>query len=188
MAQHYFGYGSLVNAATRQPHETAVLATVNGWRRTWQHFFHAPWGPGRSLSIEEAPDARIHGALVPVTEGALARLDEREHGYDRLELDGALIDLPDGMRVDSFFIYRSKSKPPEDGLTRHPITRSYMDCVMQGYRDNFGPDGLQHFLETTTAWNGAVLQDRDAPFYPRAITLRDGEADLFDAMLDKVRA
>ena len=32
MAKHYFGYGSLVNAGTRQPGEIAVNAVLTGWR------------------------------------------------------------------------------------------------------------------------------------------------------------
>ncbi|MEM9139007.1 MAG: gamma-glutamylcyclotransferase family protein [Pseudomonadota bacterium] len=187
MAQYYFGYGSLVNGATRQPEERAATATLQGWRRTWTHFYTAPWGPGRSLSIEEAPETQIDGVLVALTDGALARLDERERGYDRLELDGALLTGLDGANVDSFYVYRSASPWPDGGLDAHPITRSYVDCVMQGYRVTFGDAGLTRFLQTTSAWGGALKQDRDAPTYPRAVALSPEEAELFDERLAEVR-
>lgn len=185
MARHYFGYGSLVNAATRQPQEKAQPAALAGWRRTWTHFYHAPWGPGRSLSIEQAPGVVIEGVLVALTDGALERLDERERGYDRLELDGALLDMRGADPVDSFYVYRTASAWPDGGLTAHPITRSYMDCVMQGYRLTFGPTGLDRLLETTAAWDGAVLDDRADPRYPRAVTLEPDEAALYDQALSR---
>ena len=187
MARHYFGYGSLVNAGTRKADERAVNAVVTGWRRTWSHYFDAPWGPGRSLSIKEAPDTRIAGALVELTDGALERLDERERGYERLELDGGLIELLDGTRVDSFYVYRSLSERPEDGHIRNPILRSYMDVVMQGYQDNFGLDGLSDFMATTENWIGSVDEDRHQPKYVRAVPLRSGEAPRFDDLLNQVQ-
>lgn len=187
MARHYFGYGSLVNAATRHAHEEAQNASLIGWRRTWTHFYTAPWGPGRSLSIEQAADVRIEGALVTLTDGALERLDERERGYDRLELDGSFLDLPSNERVESFYVYRTKSTPPPGGTAENPILRSYMDCVMQGYRHNFGDDGLARLIETTAAWSGAVFDDREAPRYPRAVKLGRDEVDLFDQWLAKAR-
>jgi len=160
-------------------------ATLTGWRRTWTHFYDAPRDPGRSLSIREDPSSQIAGMIVELQEGALARLDERERGYDRLELDGRDFRLSNGQRLDSVYVYRSHSVMPDNGLQTHPILRSYMDVVMQGYRDNFGEQGLADLLTTTDHWSGAMRQDRDAPIYPRAVDLRPGEADLFDQAFQK---
>lgn len=187
MARHYFGYGSLVNAGTRQPGEDAMLATLTGWRRTWTHFYDAPRDPGRSLSIREDENCQIAGMIVELQDGALARLDERERGYDRLELDGRCFRLSNGEQLESVYVYRSRSVMPDNGLQTHPILRSYMDVVMQGYRDNFGEQGLANLLTTTDHWGGAVRQDRDAPIYPRAVDLRAGEADLFDQALQEAQ-
>ena len=188
MARHYFGYGSLVNAGTLQPGEVAIPAVLTGWRRTWTHFYQAPREPGRSLSIREDVGCSIAGMVVELQDGALARLDERERGYDRLEIDGAHFDFPDGQQIESIYVYRSHSVMPEDGLRTHPILRSYMDVVMQGYRDNFGEQGLEDLLATTDHWQGAVRQDREAPKYPRAVTLRPGEANMFDQALIRAQS
>ncbi|MEM7059225.1 MAG: gamma-glutamylcyclotransferase family protein [Pseudomonadota bacterium] len=188
MARHYFGYGSLVNAGTRQPGETAFPCVLEGWRRTWTHFYQAPRDPGRSLSIREEAGHQIAGVVVELQDNALARLDERERGYERLELDGALFDLAGGLCPDSVYVYRSLSTVPENGLQTHPILRSYMDVVMQGYRDNFGDRGLEDLLASTDHWAGSVRQDRDAPMYPRAVTLRPGETALFDQALSKAQS
>ena len=190
MARHYFGYGSLVNAGTRQPGEVAVNGVLTGWRRTWAHFYGHPTGerrPGRSLSIREEATCQIAGAVVEIREGTLARLDERERGYDRLELDGSMIELANGEKLDSIYVYRSRSTQPEDAWNTHPILRSYMDVVMQGYQDNFGAQGLIDLMATTDHWVGAIRHDRDAPIYPRAIPLRDGEAALFDDLLQQAQ-
>lgn len=189
MAQHYFGYGSLVNAGTRQPGEQGVRAVLTGWRRTWTHFYDAPpRDPGRSLSIRKDPGCRIAGMVIELQDDALPRLDERERGYDRLELDGAAFELLNGESLDSVYVYRSRSFMPDNGLQTHPILRSYMDVVMQGYRDNFGDQGLEDLLATTDHWTGAVREDREAPIYPRAVTLRPGEHDLFDQALIRAQS
>lgn len=188
MARHYFGYGSLVNAGTRQPGEVAVNAVLTGWRRTWAHFYDMPpRGPGRSLSIREDAGCQIAGAVVEIQQGTLARLDERERGYDRLELDGSFIELSNGEKLDSIYVYRSRSTEPADAWNSHPILRSYMDVVMQGYQDNFGAEGLADLMATTDNWVGAVRHDRAAPIYPRATPLRDGEAALFDDLLQQAQ-
>ena len=51
-----------------------------------------------------------------------------------------------------------------------PILRSYLDVVIQGFHDHFGPAGVTRFFATTANWQ-AVEDDRAAPKYPRAVTV-----------------
>ncbi len=100
----YFGYGSLVNAATRPNHSNAVPACLQGWRRCWGHRAvtkahtkphthdnlssesNARFKGWTVLSVEQAAGTEIEGMLVTISPDELPALDEREMGYKRLTL------------------------------------------------------------------------------------------------------
>ena len=63
-----------------------------------------------------------------------------------MELDGSFIELADGRKLESIYVYRSRSTLPDDGWNSHPILRSSMDVVMQRYQDNFGTQGLADLI------------------------------------------
>ena len=185
---HYFGYGSLVNRATRPADETARPATLRRWRRAWNH--RVPESPRRSgctaLSIDPDPGvagdgAGIAGTLVALPAEALAALDAREAGYARLALPRDAFALPDGVDADEVFVYRTRTRLPADAA--HPILASYVDCVMAGYLERFGADGLDAFVATTDGWDGPLADDRAAPRYPRAVRLPAPALARFDAVL-----
>ena len=56
--------------------------------------------------------------------------------------------------------------------------------MVQGFLRLYGEDGVRGFFRTTTGWETPVLDDRDAPIYPRAQPLNRQERDLVDAHLD----
>ena len=61
-----------------------------------------------------------------------------------------------------------------------PILQSYLDVVFQGYLDHFGEDGIASFIATTLDWDRPILNDRDAPLYPRAQNLSLRELKIID--------
>jgi len=187
---YYFGYGSLVNRDTRPTGEFAVPARLLGWRRVWGHRTSdsARELQGTSLSIEPLESSTVGGidgviARMPVT--GLSVLDERETGYERLELPASDFQAPADVSVNSVYVYRSLSENRLRADVQHPILQSYVDCVLEGYRSRFGEDGLMHMIDTTDGWDGPLLNDRDRPHYPRAVNVNAKWQKHFDELIEK---
>lgn len=172
----FFGYGSLVNRATHDfaPGEPARL---KGWRRVWRHTRLRDWP---YLSAEPA-EGGIDGLVAAVAGADWAGLDLREAAYRRHAI------VPDGLSatphwaeaVQIYAVDEDHALPPN----AHPILLSYLDTVVQGFLREFGRTGVEGFFATTTAWT-ALLDDRAAPFYPRAQATTAAERRLVDDHTD----
>ncbi|WP_368186551.1 gamma-glutamylcyclotransferase family protein [Aestuariibius sp. HNIBRBA575] len=171
MSRHFFGYGSLVNLDTHT-YPSPKPATLSGWRRVWRFSPHRTLG---YLSVEPHADSTIHGMVAQVPDQDWAALDERERAYRRVDISHA---LPQTMiyEVDPDTTVRTNQS--------HRILLSYPDVVIQGYLRLMGPDGAQHFADTTAGWDVPVLNDRACPIYPRAQTLTAQETKTVDDLLD----
>jgi len=60
--------------------------------------------------------------------------------------------------------------------------------VVQGYFREFGEDGVLRFFETTDGWDAPILDDRQAPVYPRHQRLTPQEVELVDRNLKHIGA
>lgn len=176
----FFGYGSLVNRRTHV-YERAHPAEAHGWRRLWRHT------AGRDIAIltavPAAPTDSIQGLIAAVPGGDWAALDQREEAYDRLPATGAIRHDSDAGHIAIYSIPETKHPPAPAPCA---ILLSYLDVVVQGYLDVFGQEGVARFFETTDGWDAPVLDDRDAPMYPRAQKLDAEEMRLVDRWLAKV--
>lgn len=177
----YFGYGSLVNRAT---HRTEIVAAVparlKGWRRCWR-----PGGSGARqalLSVRRDPGAVCEGLLVVDRAENLPAVDERERGYRRVALTGADLALDGAMPDCPVHVYEALAPEPAAGL--HTI-QSYLDAVLQGIFGEYGEAGVRRFMAQTEDFDLAVMADRAAPLYPRAVALEEAERSLFDALLQE---
>ncbi|MBT9384683.1 gamma-glutamylcyclotransferase [Pseudooceanicola sp. CBS1P-1] len=179
---YFFGYGSLVNRRTHD-YARARPARAQGWRRLWRHI------AGRDTAILTAipaPGTQIEGLIAAVPGADWAALDLREAFYDRLPAtDAVRHDLAPGPQVAIYSI----------PATKHPaapapaaILLSYLDVVVQGYRDEFGEAGVARFFDTTDGWDAPILNDRAAPLYPRAQSLTAAETALVDHHLTRLGA
>ncbi|MBX2883989.1 MAG: gamma-glutamylcyclotransferase [Granulosicoccus sp.] len=189
----YFGYGSLVNRDTRPEGESAVNASLYGWQRSWSHRVNErpplPYGC-TSLTVEPVPhsrdinSAKIEGVLVRIAKSDLAELDKRERGYQRLHLSADHFDLPSGHDCDEVVIYRSLPENRQAAGDQYPILQSYIDCVMAGYVSRFGESGLRRMVQTTIGWEGAILNDRLQPLYPRHVRIDQAQMAYFDQQIN----
>ncbi|MBC7156978.1 MAG: gamma-glutamylcyclotransferase [Rhodobacteraceae bacterium] len=181
MAQHFFGYGSLVNRTTHG-YGRAHRASVTGWRRMWRHTAGHPYAV---LTAHPAPGARIEGLVAEVPGGDWAALDAREAGYRRHPLAPPDLahEAPHPVAAQIYAVPPEAEAP----LTR-PVLLSYLDVVLQGYLREFGPAGAERFMATTDGWSAPVLNDRARPRYPRHRTLTGDEAATVDALLASVAA
>jgi hypothetical protein len=177
---YFFGYGSLVNRATHAyPH--AAPAIANGWRRAW---VHTPTRPHAFLTAVRAPGHRIEGLIAAVPGNDWAALDEREAEYARIpDTDNILHSIPEVAGI-SIYAVPPESSSGMEGV--HPILLSYLDVVLQGYLREFGEPGAETFIGTTDGWEAPVLDDRDAPLYPRYQRLERAETAFVDGVLDRL--
>ena len=182
----YFGYGSLVNGATRDAGEVAHPAVLEGWRRVWGHCVRVGDRGVCALSIEPSPGTRIEGVCVELQPDRLGSLDKREQGYQRSALDQTQI-RGDAPGFGTLHVYRSLPMNMGAADAEFPMWQSYIDCVLQGYLHTFGEAGMQRFVETTSGWRGVIENDRAAPRYPRSVDLSRAERDLIDREIMRVR-
>ena len=179
----YFGYGSLVNKHTlRTTYIDVIPAQLSGWSRHWQGRTTALEHDVALLSVHPKPDCTIDGMVVLDKLENLPKVDEREAGYVREVLSKSDLKLSQSAVLpESIYIYvAERPKSGEGG----PLLQSYLDAVLQGFRNEFGSDGVERFMETTIGFNRPIIADRDAPLYPRSVQLTGEEIALFD---EKVR-
>lgn len=173
-ASRFFGYGSLVNLATHDYPET-MPATLTGWRRVWRHALARPVA---LLSVEPCPHTTLHCITAQVPHNDWTALDLREHAYLRRDVS-AQFNQPTA-------VYQTNPAHTAPPSTDHPILLSYLDVVVSGYTTLMGhcpiSGGPAHFFDTTTGW-GTILDDRAAPFYPRAQPLHPDTRAIVDSEL-----
>lgn len=178
----YFGYGSLVNPAT---HRTNVLhyerAQLRGFTRTWQERPDESDEPIALLS--SAPSSRedlLDGLLVFDFAENLPLLDEREYGYDRLNVASEDLTLHGDKVLPEMPLYVYSGRAPYNADEPHYILQSYLDAVLQGYLHQYGEEGVHNFMKRTARFDTALFTDRAVPRYPRDVILSDSEQTLFD--------
>lgn len=174
----FFGYGSLVNRSTHD-YSPTVPARLEGWRRVWRHTVLRPFA---FLSVEPA-ETHIEGLVAAVPGGDWAALDLREAAYLRTPVLPEMLHHGAGW-AQSVQIY-AVSAEYADPAARHPILRSYLDVVVQGFLREFGTDGAMNFFTTTSGWQSGIFDDRAAPIYPRHQVLSKDETDFVDTALQR---
>ncbi|UWQ98681.1 gamma-glutamylcyclotransferase [Rhodobacteraceae bacterium S2214] len=164
----FFGYGSLVNLKThdyRQPQRRKI----DGWRRVWRSTSLRDFA---ILSVTPDHGTTLDGICAQVPNADWAALDNREFAYRRQLLP------------DQTAIYEVQDNIIYPAGGPHPILRSYLDVVIQGYLREFGQDGAANFFATTDNW-GPIKDDRAAPIYPRHQVLSPDETRFVDDQLSK---
>jgi len=178
-----FGYGSLLLRSSMErtlgrPYPDApAVATVRGWRRTWDsiypnsRFYFEPSAGERCypshivyLNIRRDPAATMNGLIYVVGADDLVRFDERETVYDRIRIDGDLIEPT----VTGGPVYAYVGKP--GFLLEHAvppsqaaIRASYIAIVEDGLRE-LGPAFRQQYDRSTdTPPAESIVSDRLDP-------------------------
>jgi hypothetical protein len=178
-ARHFFGYGSLVNRATHA-YPGAQPAHLQGWRRVWVQTSQRELA---FLSVRPDPDCTIAGLVAHVPAGDWAALDLREYAYARHPVPALVAGA--SLPVQVYAVPQDRSDAVQ---ATHPILLSYLDTVVQGFLREFGPEGADGFFATTEGWAAPILNDRDAPRYPRAQTLSRADRATVDTALQAIGA
>ena len=156
---------------------------IQGWRRIWRQVAHHPVA---ILSAVPDTGSAIDGLIAPVADNNWAALDAREQGYDRLTLSSDA--LPQSHHHHTIAIYAVPASIADANPHKHPILLSYLDVVLQGYPQQFGPQGAEQFRATTDGWDRPILDDRAAPQYPRHQTLQTPQSTGVDAAITRWRS
>ena len=179
---HFFGYGSLVNTATHS-YPNAQKATLAGWRRAWVR--SDQYDMVLLSAVPADPSAKIQGLIAAVPNADWTALDTRETGYQRVLSDGKVSHEGDtAIEIAHYAVPRSDWR--DGGI--QTIRLSYLDVVVQGYHQQFGKDGVAAFFDTTDGWDTPILNDREAPHYPRSQILNHAETTLVDEHLARIAA
>jgi cation transport regulator ChaC len=171
---HVFGYGSLtmpesVAVTLDRPvaRDAMIPAELSGWRRSWNvgsdrnsHPERTVYNPDGSVFdgvvaalglVREAADVRCNGAVFPVSPEDLARLDERERNYHRIDVSHL---VTYGGKSDDciVFVYVPRAEAMErlEHALRAPalrpaaIRRSYLEQTRAGF-SLLGEPALRRF-------------------------------------------
>jgi hypothetical protein len=167
---NFFGYGSLVNLQTHKylnPYPTEI----EGWRREWvSSSIHNI----AFLSVTPCKFTILQGMRASTESIGWQALDLRETGYKRHDLTQYDMQMYIG---DPAYIDKNIKKP---------ILLSYLDCVIQGFYQHFGREGVAAFFQTTNNWDHPILDDRNSPQYPRSTILSEKELNLVNKHLENL--
>ncbi|WCE31494.1 gamma-glutamylcyclotransferase family protein [Vibrio sp. SCSIO 43137] len=162
---YIFGYGSLMNSASRKltgQTQHAIPAIASGLTRHWSKIDESYTV---SPLVVQQGDGQVNGVLLKVDDAALAEFDQREAGYKRIRLSHAQIDAHSDLDTESdiwVYVVDDVIAPCPDA----PIVQSYVDTVITGCLE-VSEAFASHFIEHTSGWHHTLENDRHAPKYSR---------------------
>jgi hypothetical protein len=199
MASYVFGYGSLLERASRTRTNPDAIgawpARVTGYQRGWFHQFADSIGSTCTyLGAVQAKGQTINGVVYAVND--IEATKQRETGYTAIALAQDEIEMLDGggsLNIGTDLkVYIFVSNPESISKTNaptptFPIVQSYVDiCIngclelealYRGVKDKFAKE----FIQTTTGWNANWVNDR---LYPRRPFIYAPTASAIDKALN----
>lgn len=186
-----FGYGSLMNAASRARtagrHVDDVPARISacfGYVRGWVVRARSGWTTlGLRRPREGEAPSTLNGTVFPVTPEDLAGFDRREGSYERLEVPRDLIQAAgwQGLPQDGCIWIYVPRRVEEAGTAKapdadFPILQSYVDLVLEGALAESEAFAAET-VASTFDWNAFWLNDREQARRPWAANPDAGRID-----------
>ena len=197
MADYIFGYGSLLERASRTRTNPDAIgawpARVKGFERGWFHQSKDFVGSTCTfLGAVAAANKTINGVIYPVAD--LQSTKDREVGYTATPVPPRSIEMLDGgpdwdpKNVVYIFLSNSDSiSKTKEPTPKIPMVQSYVDICINGclelealYRTANG--FTQEFIRTTSGWNANWVNDR---IYPRRPFIYVPNSSAIDNALQK---
>ncbi len=163
MTTYLFGYGSLMNSASRQltgQTAAAIPANVTGLVRYWSKV-----DDSYTLSplVVAQGDGEVNGVLLAIDDIELDNFDSRERGYHRIKVALEDIDSPTLLGPqDCVWVYVKEAPEPPCSLA--PIMQTYVDTVLSGCLE-ISEHFAHQFVKQTIGWHFPRENDRDSPKY-----------------------
>ncbi len=186
MTTYIFGYGSLMNSASRQltgQTAAAIPANVKGLVRYWSKI-----DDSYTLSplVVTQGDGEVNGVLLAIDDSALADFDYRERGYHRIEVALDNIDCQTPLdEQDCVWVYVKDAPEPPCSLA--PIMQTYVDTVLSGCLE-VSEQFARQFVEQTIGWHFPRENDRHAPKYGNFAGVESSHQHQVDNLLAFIKA
>ncbi|MDE1331001.1 gamma-glutamylcyclotransferase family protein [Vibrio aestuarianus] len=182
---YIFGYGSLINSASRQltghtGQAIPVVATglVRYWGKIDDSYVLSPL-------VVNIGQGKVNGVLLEIDELALAEFDRRERGYERISISANQIETECAFnRQLPIWVYVKDS--PQPPCEHSPIVQTYIDTVLAGCLE-FSESFAHNFIENTLGWQHPLENDRHAPKYGNLAGVQMEHYSIIDALVAKVR-
>ncbi len=174
MQQYIFGYGSLIEQASRMRTSPAAMyvlpARVRGYVRGWWARTGAIGFTTTFVGAIAEKSTSVNGVIYTVSEAELKASDEREQGYKRVDVTSNVEILSGGSAPkDKVWIYINDFKKGELEKSlptpQFPIVQSYVDICLtgclqieQGFPD--AGDFASEFITSTLKWSKYWENDR----------------------------
>ena len=194
--QFIFGYGSLINSASRNATATKPIPAIPtrlshsfGYIRAWNDRSVTGF-TALGLRIPEPGERAmtINGVLYPVEGDDMSAFDTRENGYTRVEVPRDQIEAMSWQRLPEegriwVYVPVAEGKQPGVGLRQpssdFPLLESYIDVVVEGGLE-YGPEYAREIIATTKDWSRFWLNDRE---FARRPWVTDKQYDGVDKLL-----
>ncbi len=184
MTQYIFGYGSLINQQSRQltgqvgeTYPAIVDHLVRYWGSIDRSYSLSPL-------VAKLGEGQTNGVLMAIDAEDLALFDQRERGYQRIQLKSQHIhskaQLTEQCQV---WAYVQPSSPPPNAQS--PIALSYLDTVLAGCL-SFSVEFARHFIAHTQGWQHGWQNDRHAPLYSRNPGVSAEQLTQIDQLLTEI--
>lgn len=182
---YIFGYGSLINSASRQrtgQTGQAIPAIAHNLVRYWgkidDSYTLAP------LAVRQG-EGQVNGVLLEIDDIALAEFDRRERGYQRIQITTDQIETPNPLPKDeTIWVYVKETLEPPCELS--PIMQTYVDTVLAGCL-NISTQFAQHFIKNTIGWHYPLENDRHSPKYNNLAGVETYHQQTIDTLLSEIR-
>lgn len=183
MTDYIFGYGSLMNSASRRltgQTSTATPAVIHGLCRYWgkvdDSYVLAPLVVTRGEGV-------VNGVLLQVDSDQLGEFDLRERGYQRVSIEHHAVDSPLTLGLDDkVWIYVIQQAIPP--CTLSPIMQTYVDTVLAGCLE-VSESFAQQFIVNTIGWHYPRENDRQSPKYGNLAGVSNEAIEQIDRLLSK---
>ncbi|UUM30070.1 gamma-glutamylcyclotransferase family protein [Vibrio japonicus] len=186
MTTYIFGYGSLMNSASRQltgQTSAAIPAVVSGFKRYWGKI-----DSSYTLSplVVNKGDGQVNGVILKIEDSELEGFDIRERGYHRVLIPASQIDCDHSIgESDHVWVYIKDDPEPPCELS--PIVQTYVDTVLAGCLE-ISEQFAKQFIESTIGWHFPLVNDRHAPKYGNLAGVRSEHHQQIDGLLVDVKA
>ncbi len=183
-ATYIFGYGSLINAYSRQRTGTtgdAIPVLVEGLQRHWGMIEGSyPISP---LVVVQGK-GQCNGVLIEVDAVTLAEFDKREHGYQRVNIQWdniTFVSNKPSVITGTVWVYINNDFCSP--CSQKPIIQSYIDTVLAGCL-SISPQFAELFMLTTQGWQYAYENDRHQPKYGNLAHVFEQDKNTIDQLVE----